>query len=185
MPLETPNNCWPANLAKFGDGLAESAQFQTLVGAADEVEAAAKIFGKRLTESKAGRTWTRDELAELRAYAMVYGDPDNPFGYHLANNAHYESHGLVIVAVGRLVPETDLIDPNENATGLTDVHDREWQNIVGTIITQMLAWLAENAGPYPIPAVEVVDDHETRAENARQQGTWQYSEVAFRYGVTG
>lgn len=183
--MDAPNNCWPANLAKFADALVASTTFRTLVelpeGTDDDV--AKFVFGKRLTHTRSGIVWTADELANLRHYAMVYSDPERPFGKHLEHNACYRPHGVVCVALGRLVLEKDLSDHGDNRTGLTDVHDRQWQNIVGTILDEMLAWLAENGGPYPIPSVEVTDDHENRSENAPTQGVWQYTELTFQYGV--
>lgn len=185
MPLAAPNNCWPANLQKFTDALSNSAQFQTLVEAADAAAALARIFGKRLTWSADGHAWTPDELATLRYYAMVYGDPGTPYGKHLQNNACYLPHGVTVVALGRLVLEKDLVDHGKGRTGLSDTHDRDWQNIVGTVIDQMLAWLPENAGPYPITTVDVTDDSETRAQNQPRQGMWQFTELTFIHGRTG
>lgn len=183
--MDAPNNCWPANLAKFADALIASAEFQSLVempgGTADAV--GKFVFGKRLTHARSGNMWTADELAELRHYALVYGDPERPFGKHLEQNACYRPHGLTVVAVGRLVREKDLAEHGPNRTGLTDEHDRQWQNIVGTILDQMLTWLAENGGPYPITSADVTDDHENRSENQDTQGVWQYTELTFQYGV--
>lgn len=185
MTLANPNNCWPANMQKFADALANSAAFQTLVEADDATAANDFVFGKRLTHARSERRWTADEWADLRHYGMVFSDPESPFGYHLVNNAHYESHGLVIMAIGRLVPESQLVDPQDDRTGLNDEHDRDWQNIVGTVITEMLSWLQENGGPYPIPNVEIAEDYETRPKKAPATGIWQYTEVHFGYGITG
>ena len=186
MPLEAPNNCWPANLQKFADALANSAKFQGLTGTADAAAATAFIFGKRLTHSRDGHVWTRDELAELRHYALVYGDPATPYGKHgphlIGGGAYDEPHGTTIVAVGRLVLEKYLVAQSADRTGLTDEHDRQWQNIAGKIADEILSWLDANGGPHPVTNFEVSDDYETRAENAPAQGIWQYTEFTFTHG---
>lgn len=183
--MDAPNNCWPATLAKFADALVASATFQSLVelpgGSAADV--GKFVFGKRLTHARSGNVWTAEELANLRHYAMVYGDPERPYGKHLQDNACYKPHGVTVIALGRLVPEKDLAEHDANRTGLTDEHDRQWQNIVGLLIEELLTWLAENGGPYPIQSVDVTDDHENRSENADNQGMWQYSEISFQHGV--
>lgn len=185
MPLEAPNNCWPSNLQSFADALVSSAAFQGMVGlpggTADEV--GKLVFGKRLDHSRSGHKWTADELATLRACAMVFSDPDKPFGYHLQDNHRYSPHGTVIIELRQLVPEADLVNPGDDGTGLTDVHDRQWHNIVGTIIKQMLEWLNENGGPYPVTNVDVTGDFETKASSAAQQGMWQCVELTFQYQV--
>jgi len=185
MPLEAPNNCWPANLQKFTDALSNSVQFQSLVEAATAAAALTRVFGQRLTHTRDGHAWTADELANLRYYGLVYGDPATPYGKHLQSNACYLPHGVAIVYLARLVPERDLVNPGQGNTGLSDAHDRQWQNIVGTIIDQVLAWLDTNGGPYPIPSVEVSDNYETPAENIANQGCWQTCEVTFSYGLRG
>lgn len=185
--MDAPNNCWPANTQKFADAVVASPTFRELVGLpyGPDEEVQARVFGKRLRFSRNGRAWTRDELATLRAYAMVFCSPDNPFGYHLVNNAHYESHGAVCVAFGRLIPDADLVDPGPDSTGLTEAHDRQWENIAGTIIKEVMSWLAENGGPYPIPSVSITDNFEEAAKTAGSVGAWQYTEVTFQYGLAG
>lgn len=184
--MDAPNNCWPANQQKFADALIASTTFRTLVELPDgpDGEVGKFVFGKRLTHPRSGNVWTADELKELRHYAMIYSDPERPFGKHLQNNACYRSHGVVVVSIGRLVLEKDLVDADQTRTGLTDLHDREWQNLTGTILDELLLWLQENGGPYPITNVEITDDNETRAENAPVQGTWQAIEFTFQYGLT-
>lgn len=185
MELEAPNNCWPVNLQSFADAAVASPTFRTLVSlpAGPDDEVAKLVFGKRLRISRSGYAWTADELAQQRAYAMVFSDPSRPFGLHLVNNARYSPHGTVCVALGRLVPAADLVDASTTSTGLTELHDRQWQNIVGTFITDILAWLPENGGPYPVPMVDITDDHESKASNSPTEGVWQYSEVTFQYNV--
>jgi hypothetical protein len=186
MPLEAPNNCWPANLQKFADALANSAKFQALVEAANAIEAAAFIFGRRLTHTRNGHAWTADELAELRHYAMVFGDPATPYGKHgphlIGGGAYDDPHGATIVAVGRLVPEAELVAHGADRTGLSDEHDRQWQNIVGKLAEEILSWLDANGGPYPVTSFNVTDDYSSRAENAATQGVWQYSELTYTWG---
>lgn len=181
MPLASPNNCWPANLQQFVDAVANSNEFQDLVGAADATAATASIFGKRLTHSHSGHAWTADELAQLRGYAMVYGDPTSPYGKHVTASTNYLPHGVTIVAVGRLVLEQDLIDHGDGRTGLTDTHDRDWQNIVGTILDEVLDYLRESGGPWPVGNAEVTEDSETKAENQPTRGCWQYCELSFSW----
>lgn len=184
MTLAIPNNCWPANLQKFADALIASAAFQSLVGlpggAAELV--GRFVFGKRLTHTRFGAAWTADELADLKHYAMVFSES---YGKHLGaqQNVCYYPHGSVSLNIGRLVVERDLVDHGDGRTGLTDAHDRDWQNTAGTILDQMLAWLLENGGPYPVLSVEMLADSETRAEHRPQQGMWQNVEWLFEYRV--
>ena len=169
MPLAAPNNCWPSLLQKFVDAVANSAAFRTLVGAATEAEALASIFGKRLTHTQDGHAWTREELENLQAYAMVFGAAENPFGKHLSPALSYLPHGTTIIAVGRLVPEAELVAKTDNRNGLTDSHDRDWQNIVGTIPDQVLSWLRDNGGPWPVAGFDITDDSETAARIRRSK----------------
>lgn len=184
MTLEVPNNCWPANLQKVADAVIASAAFQSLVelpgGTADEV--GRFVFGKRLTHARSGAAWTVDELADLRFYAMVFSES---YGKHLGGKQNYRHypHGTVSVVLGRLVRDKDLVDHGEGRTGLNDVHDRQWQNIAGSVLDEMLDWLTENGGPYPVLNVEMLGDSETRVENQPTQGIWQNVEWLLDYRV--
>jgi hypothetical protein len=176
MPLAPPTNCWTTAEDKFLNAVANSAAFQTLVEAVDEVAALERIFGKRLTHTKFGRAWTADELAELRHYAQVYSSPDGPYGKHLVNNACYKPHGTMIVVLARLVPATELVDPGEDRTGLTETHDRDWHNIVGDIADDIAEWLIENGG-YSEAPWDVDEYGETPATSGQTQGCWQGAEL--------
>lgn len=114
---------------------------------------------------------------------MVFSSPDRPFGFHLQNNACYLPHGTVCVAFGRLVPAAELVAPTPKSTGLTEIHDRQWQNIVIPTAQEMLSWMQDNGGPYPVSNIDVTDDHENKATNSNTQGVWQYSELTFQYSL--
>jgi hypothetical protein len=179
--LTAPNNCWPYAIQRFADALIASAQFRTMVELAAESEDAeigAFVFGKRMTHSRNGRTWTKDELAQLRHFASVYGFT---FGKHRTPSTAMRPHGETSVYLSRLIPEANLVD---NGDGLkpTDEHDREWENIVGTTVDQVVAWMAEEGGVWPINSWDVTDDSETRSQVKSQQGTWQQVEISFQWG---
>jgi hypothetical protein len=186
MPLAAPTNCWPKLLQKFADSLANSATFQAMVRAADATAATNRIFGKRLSYSRDGRTWTREELDELFAYGQVYSDPNAPYGKHLGGGNAFYPHGTTCIILARLVPESELSDDRGGGkTGLTDAHDRDWQNIVGNVIDETLAWLIENGGPWPINGAEITLDDETPAAKQATQGCWQGAEITFPWREGG
>lgn len=184
MPLAAPNNCWPNLLQKFADAVANSAAFQAMARAADEVEATSRIFGKRLTYSRDGRRYTREQLEELFGYAQVYGDPNSPYGKHIGGGMQYHPHGQTCIILARIV--TDLEgDKANDSTGLTEIHDRDWQNIAGTVADEVLSWLKENGGPKPVLGFDVTLDDETPAVHQGTQGCWQGCEFTFSWREGG
>jgi hypothetical protein len=186
MPLDAPTNCWPNLLQKFADALANSATFQTMVRAADAAAATNRIFGKRLTFTRDGRSWTREELEELFSYGQVYSDPNAPYGKHLGGGQAFYPHGTTCIILARLVPEANLSDDRGGGkTGLSDVHDREIQNIAGNVIDEVLSWLIQNGGPWPITNAEITLDDETPAVNQVNQGCWQGIEITFAWREGG
>jgi hypothetical protein len=190
MPLATPNNCWPVHLQKFADALAASSQFKALVGLPDGTaeEVGRFVFGQRMTHPRSGPAWTVGELEDLLHYGLVFGDPSSPYGKHRTATSHYAPHGTTIVALGRLVPEEDQQPEPElvgGKSGLSDRNDRDWQNIVGTILDQIIAWLNENGGPWPVTNVDVLADYQTTDKKQKVQGTWQICELMFSWGREG
>jgi hypothetical protein len=181
MPLAAPTNCWPFLLQTFADALANSATFQSLVAAVDATGAADRIFGKRLTYTRAGRRWTYAELQALAAYGQVYGHPDNPIGKHRGRGRQFLPHGTTCLVLARLV---DIGEAPDDLTGPTDADDREWQNIVGSVLDEVLAWLDENIGA-EITSADITVDDETAAKNKNSRGIWQGVELTFNWREEG
>lgn len=176
--LAAPNNCWPYSIQAFADALAASAAFQSLVERPEISDAADLVFGRRLTHSRSGRTWTKDDLANLRAYGTVQSED---YGKHRTESGFYRPHGVTAVGVYRLAPESSLLDYGIGPQ-LSDAQDRDWQNIAGTIADEIVTWLRDNGGPWPINNFELSIDAETRVEAAVQQGIWQDCEFLFSWG---
>lgn len=179
MSLPDPNNCWPRNEQKFADALAASAMFQTLIGAGQTP--GDHIFGRRFTHPRSGRTWDKEELASLTAYGMVFGDPGAPYGKRWTVNGRYLPFGQVTICLNRFLPDDELVHEGED-THPSDKHDRDSQNYYGTIIDQILTWLRDNGGPYPVNTVQVLDFSETPSGASVNQGVWQGIQADFSFG---
>mgnify|MGYP001236458889 CR=1 FL=1 len=179
--LAEPTNCWPLALQAFADALAASEAFGQIVARpeqTDPVDPAEFVFGRRLTISRNGRAWTAAELAELRAYGMVQSVN---YGKHMTAAGCYLPHGATAVAVCRLVPASELIDVGLGPQP-SDASDRNWQNLVGLVPEQVIAYLRDQGGPWPIGDVELTVDDETDHEARPQQGLWQEAEWLFAWG---
>lgn len=168
VDLPEPSNCWPYHVDKFTAALIASEAFQSLVGQSAPEDVAGCIFGKRLTHSRSGRVWTREELAELRHYAMVqtetYGKRLGPFG-------SYQPYGATWLDLYRLVPWGELVDVGAGPEP-TDAHEREWQNITGLIVDEVIAAMKE--GPTDVvDQVDLINDSSTKVQGASAQGVWQ------------
>lgn len=187
MPLAEPTNCWTNAEQKFADAVCNSAAFQSLVGESSAEAAADKVFGVRLTHPRSGRVWTPDELATLGSHGRLFSSANAPFGKHLNPTGSYchLPHGMMAFEINRFVPESELV-PNvfgsDDHNGLTDEHDRDFLNIVGTIADQVIEWLRENGGPFPLPGYEAEAWMESKADSQKQQGMFQVCLLSFPWG---
>ncbi|MGD9632545.1 MAG: hypothetical protein AB7G28_22770 [Pirellulales bacterium] len=184
MPLAEPNNCWPFAVERFGDALADSAKFRELTNTADAVAAGNYIFGRKLTHTKSGHAWTREELESLRAYAQIFSDPAAPYGKRRTVFNSWEPFGSMIVQVGRLVTAQQLAAYKE----IPDAMERDWQNIAGQIIDEMIEWmfnppLTVTTGAPHITQVDVSEDGEQGIGQANTQGYWQFTETTWTWGL--
>lgn len=182
--LPTPTNCWPQSLQMFADAVAASTTFQALVNRPEQTvqpPASDFVFGRRLTLARSGRTYTAADLAELRTYAMVQSVD---YGKHRTASMCYLPHGATAVALNRLVRAEGMVDVGLGAQP-SDAQDREWQNVVGSIADEIVTWLGDHGGPWPINSLDLTVDAETAHEARLQQGVWQEVELLFAWGREG
>jgi hypothetical protein len=182
MGLAGPN-CWVPMLAKLVDALAASATFWAMVGldgTASDAEVRGFIFGNRVTHSKDGHVWTRDELLTLRHFAAVFDDPEQPYGKHVkaGTNTCYIPHGVSVVSLHRLIVDAELVADLDGRFHTTDQHDEDWRTIIGDTLSEILDYLIENGGPIA-QAVEVEGVTTTPPRKGATQGMWQGCEIVF------
>ncbi len=190
MTLATPTNCWTYHEQLFADAVANSEAFIAFVGAASATDAKDKIFGERVTHPRSGRTYTVDELANLGSHARVFPSADQPYGKHAASNGVRQlyPHGRMIVEFCRFVSESQLEKRAYDAddrTGLTDQHDRDFRNMHGVAVDEIVEWMDQNGGAGPsLPTFEVIDFGESPANTHAQQGVWQVCAYEFTWVET-
>lgn len=177
VDLPAPTNCEPYHQDRFVAALVASPTFQAMVGTTDPAVAAGYVFGKRVTHSRNGRVWTREELAELRHLAMVqseaYGKRLSPFG-------SYRPFGVTALWLQRLLPAESLYD-NGDGPNPTDVQEREWQNISGKICDEIIAHFDGEGPTNIVDQFDMVVDGSTSVASGASQGVWQERSYQFTW----
>jgi hypothetical protein len=130
--------------------LAACATFRTLVGAADAAAALPRIHHEFLT-APAADTYTADEMAGLRPYAIVSTDP--ACGFERVSHAlgSFSSRGRLILILARSVPVAAQGQP---AIGQAEA-DLLWRNTVGQIMDELATLSSGTAGYLSIEGIRV------------------------------
>lgn len=178
MAIEAPSNCWTRNELKIATAVANSAAFQSLVRAEDATEAARRVFGEQLDQPLNGDAYTKDELANLFAYAQVYHGIDSPYGVFLSNTNTYWPFGSTIIFIERLVT-----DAERNGSDVPSSVERLFKNRIGDLIDEVCAYLRQEGGPL-VRTFEVSDgpgfNPKDRWDSA---GCWQGVELTLGWRI--
>lgn len=185
MTVAAATNCWTHALETIAQGLAACPTFQTMVGATgDATAAAALVLGRKLRQAWNGQYYTLEQLQELGAYAQLFSAPNAPYGKRRRSlSSGFEPYGQAVVCLARLVPEADL-QASDADTSRADELDREWEILCGDVIDELIAWLAENAGPV-VQDVAVIVVDETADKRQPTHGCWQGCDLAITWGRQG
>lgn len=178
MAIEAPTNCWTTAESRLATAVANSAAFQSIVGAEDATEAAHRVFGEQVDQPLNGDAYTKDELAQLFAYAQVYHGIDAPYGVFLSNTNTYWPFGSTIIFIERLVT-----DAERNGSDIPSSVERLFKNRIGDLIDEVCAWTRQEGGPL-IRTFEVTDGPGFNAHDRwNSSGMWQGVELTVGWGI--
>ncbi len=125
--MDSPLGSLSLSLQYAKQMLAASATFRTLVGAADQAEAEAKIYLEGLPEpADNADVYSESELAAYRPYAIVWGDESGGLAKRRIGAAAWEDSGRTVLLIGQAAPDVDRADG-----------DRSWANTVGQIVDEL------------------------------------------------
>jgi len=176
MPLTSPTNCWTNAEDRFATAVANSAAFQTLVGAANATAAAAQVFFDELDDPLDGESFKGRELQDIGSYAQVYC-PE--YRKQRGGSSRLDPYGACVLYVSRMI--TDMQSESE----LTAELWRTGKNSFGDIADQVVSYLEAQGGPY-VMAWEVSDGPGFNSRDKwATQGAWQGVEITFTWGLPG
>lgn len=180
MAIEAPSNCWTSAEAAIGAAIANAPAFISIIGPEFADVPGSKVFGEQLDEPLDGNTYTKDELAERRAYAQVYSSQESPFGYVRTKTNRLIPFGSAVVFVERLVTDAEQADAE---TDMPEAIERFFKNRIGDLMEEIDDYLQTNGGPF-IRTIDVTDGpgYNPR-DNWQQQGVWQGVEFVIAWGM--
>ena len=151
-----------------------TASFQTLVGAGDATEAAARIYGDQTPEPASGDARDSDELAELGAYGQVFSNFAKPTGKLGGGVDLVHPYGTIVVFVERQVARVWV----EDADGVPLVLERQFKNLAGKLLDEIPAYIAAEGGPL-LRGIRVESGPGWNPEEDRpNNGLWQGIELS-------
>ncbi|MCA8972862.1 MAG: hypothetical protein KDC95_23965, partial [Planctomycetes bacterium] len=131
MPLEAATNCWTEQEDRLIESIAQSAQFQTWVGAANTTEAKAHIHVEFLPPPADRDHYTPQEVAALVPFALIVDAADQAITFDRAcqdvGQFYFTSGRKLVMFCARVNAEADTYPEAI----------RKLKNVVGKIILEM------------------------------------------------
>jgi len=180
LTMPAPTNCLTYYDEQFISAVVASASFRALVGKTTDAEVAEFVFGKRLTHTRSGRVWTREELLELRYFAMVQSEAGGGYGKRLSPFGSYRPYGVKSLWLQRYLPPDSLLD-NGAGPQPTDAQEREWQNIHGNVVDEVILFFDSPGPTGTIDNVDWIVDGSSPVEAVDGTGMWQEAEYLFTW----
>lgn len=180
LEMPAPTNCLTYFDERFISAVVASASFRALVGKNTDAEVAEFVFGKRLTHTRSGRVWKREEIVGLQHFAMVQSEAQGGYGKRISPFGSYRPYGVKYLWMQRyLLPET-LLD-NGAGPQPTDAQEREWQNITGNVVDEVILYFDSPGPTGTIDNVDWIVDGCTPVEGIGGTGMWQEAEYMFTW----
>lgn len=160
--------------------LADCHAFQAWAGVASREDALARIYFDGLPSPDNGReSYTADELAELRPYAVIWTDEEDGFRRKMVSGGA----GFLFDDSGRLhlelVQEIAVADQADLAAA-----DRKFKNSLGLILDD-LAELAGQGGYLTATSFVTKGPLRPHPDAEEGEGPWQWAKLVIDWGLTG
>lgn len=156
------------------DTLAASAEFQSMVGAADATEAKDSIYFDSQPEP-AAEAYTKAERESISSHALIWTDPEED-GFVLRSEAVGDSGYEFTDQSGSIKIQLCQAYPDEDR----DEADRLWKNRVGTIVDEMCD-LAGTGGYFAFHEVIGEGPFRTDEDDRATDGDWHFYDLTFNY----
>lgn len=158
--------------------LANSAAFQTFVGAANATAALAKIYHDAWPKPTTGATHTLAEITALRPSAIIYTEEDQGFTVERdasgASDWDRKNSGRLVAVLFRNVPEADRNNLTKVAT--------DFRTTVGAIIDELMDQ-SVTAGRLHIQRITASGPWRTAKERLQAEGDAQAFELMIEWGI--
>lgn len=181
MPV-TPSGTLSRALERLRATLADSAAFRAMIGpAAGQAEALARIHYDGLPPP-AGLSYSREELAAYRPFALVYLNPNAGFRAEQdgvsGTKFDWAERGKAIITLEKEASETYANAPTADA-------EQQFRNEIGGIIDNLYS-LSGTAPYLNITAISVLlGPYAVGEDDAKAEGVWQMVHLECEYGGIG
>ena len=154
--------------------LADSSEFRTLVGAANQAQALDDIYQDVLPDPADGVEYTQAELIALRPYALIGMSDEDGFSFeHVSTGTSYD---FTPRSTLELWIVRDLPSGEDGTTA-----DLTWRNIVLTIMEE-IADLAGQAGYLAFTGIDLIALHRNHPDLEPTQGDNQLAMLRVVWG---
>lgn len=160
--------------------LADCHAFQAWAGVASQAAALERIYFDGLPAPDNGReTYTADELAALRPYAVIWTDEEEGFRRkQVAAGAgfYFEDSGRLHLELVQEIAAADQADLSAS--------DRKFKNALGLILDE-LAELAGQGGYLTATSFATKGPLRPHPDSEDGEGPWQWAKLVIDWGLTG
>ena len=170
-----PAGCISLMQENLRNHIAETATFQTLVGAANPTAAKLRTHLKRLPKPGANRDdYTKADLDILAPYALVYMDYANGFSFTKESESEFVPSGRMLInLVKKMKPEE-----RENPEG-----DQEFEDEIGVMLEEMNVLTNSGGGFVNYDRIEIIEGPFHNEKNDfHTQGDIMHVMIAVTFG---
>lgn len=181
MTLAAATNCWTNAVESVVAAIPQSASFRSLAQAADVAAAAEMVKQKSHVPNHLEEYFSTYDLAEYWCWALVCSPVVNPYRKQRSASGFYEPYGTVSVLVVRsLLPEDASRFDN-----VQHEEDRDFENAIGTIIDEVLAYLDDQQTLRVRVASVTEATVRVQPKQRESRGNLQYAVIQLEWGFQG